>query len=414
MERRKPKEYSDIGFKEVFLWPVIIVVLATVLLAAFGAANILPGDGPEEATAYNELVTEFNAWPREQRELVCAIAKHEAATTLSGQMKKDLMLKLEDVPEKSKLDEWKELLPIASVTVIVLFFIAVVFFYWMKADNTYYFCDLPLDTAYGWFLLLMLLPAGWLFLLASWRRMRAAEKGVLRTLRILNGEEKWPDKESLTMEKPLRRATYRKQAKDDFVKMRTKNSERREEKLKEAVEEKEDRLRSYSAEIVKVQRSLGKAQAKLREFQTTKPSEDISRSEALAEWDQLLQMRGVTRVSVENDKEVSNSQFVAIIIKARVPYEGILYDFGDYEVRLYSYGDFEINLLRSGAIGSGVMLYETRKGFCFGDRYSEIKEYMSQGRILEAMTLIVDSLHTVNPESEHKISGRYRRVKLKK
>ncbi len=141
----------------------------------------------------------------------------------------------------------------------------------------------------------------------------------------------------------------------------------------------------------------------LENAETSKQAHD----RALREWATIREMRGVASLRAEK-------RCLAIKVDVRVPYDGELYDFGDYLIKLYP-NDFSCKRLRSGKrldATSNAPDYNESSGFCFGERRSLIQKYVEKAQYLEALTLMIDSLHSVNgPDVERKIPNCFRKAK---
>ena len=83
--------------------------------------------------------------------------------------------------------------------------------------------------------------------------------------------------------------------------------------------------------------------------------------------------------------------------------------------RMWVLSDFSCKRLRSGKrldAASNAPDYNESSGFCFGRRRSLIQEYVEEAQYLEALTLMIDSLHSVNdPDVEREIPNCFRKAK---
>ena len=91
-------------------------------------------------------------------------------------------------------------------------------------------------------------------------------------------------------------------------------------------------------------------------------------------------------------------------------YKNILYDLGDYEIKIDKDGPFSARMIRSNIKGcEGYSIYGTRN-FCFGDRQYEIRDYLGQGRLIEAIELIIECLNYVNVCDREALPDRYEAI----
>ena len=144
-----------------------------------------------------------------------------------------------------------------------------------------------------------------------------------------------------------------------------------------------------------------------------KTRDEIERR-AEEEWNAIREMRGVMGLSVKKERG-EKSKKLMIYVRVQVPYDGELYDFGDYQIRLLG------NSSRCICVRSGIRKDATSRApayssgvgdsFCFGSRRDEIDSYMWRGRYVEAITLMIDCLHSVNgADVEAKIPYCFRKV----
>ena len=176
----------------------------------------------------------------------------------------------------------------------------------------------------------------------------------------------------------------------------------------------------YRNGFQRTRKELTEAQQALENLRLESTTENALRAEQ--EWEQIRQMRGVYSLSTQKagpgkgkrDSKGRKLQKLLIGVRVRVEYDGELYDFGDYRIEIEG-TNFRAIRTRSGVRMNATDRspdYNESGGFCFGSRRYEIAEYIQKGRLLEAITLMIDSLHSVNSEEvEAAIPKCFRRVK---
>ena len=166
----------------------------------------------------------------------------------------------------------------------------------------------------------------------------------------------------------------------------------------ENIESTRHEMRGHAEQIQLLQREVNTETASLRKLERIEVSDDVvSIRQAENEFIKLLKMRGVVAVRAEDDS-------IYIRINVRVEYDGELYDFGDWLIMLYE-SHFESLRLRSGVRSDwgddGYPDYANGDDtFCFGERRESIEKFLQAGQHIEALTIIIDSLHSVNSDSD--------------
>ncbi len=409
---RRQNYVGDLDLGEILGAPIVIAIL--VLMAFYGALLAIGAfqwnEGQVEV--YNQKAEIFNNWPEEERQLV------KDLLDATGALKDDLKLPPKDPPidvGKIARSRWAGFVIILDLWVMCLH---VTLRYTFKRNEQFYWADLPLEKWEGKVLLAFILPACGPFWLIKRRKLRKirwaelAEKEECEEIDRLISED-WLLEEKQTEVK------LGEQAKKRYVEMRIMNQEKiradKERDLNSRINSDKSMLRDYGRKIAEYQQFVGKAQAELRDLQSQEMSAGASRAEAKLEWEQILKMRGVSSINIKTDAK-TRGKVIEILIKVRVPYKGALYDFGDYLVTFGTDG------MRNERVRSGVCknadnhrpYYPSGRGFCFGNRLSDIDRYTRAGRIVEALTLVVDSLHAVNDGDWEDIPGCYRKVETVK
>lgn len=410
MRKRDVKYCVDLDAHEIFLLPVLVTVVMAVIYTGAMLFAACSKDA-EEVAAYNQQVEAFNDLPRAEREVMKPLIEKWDSDFLDDK----LLGKMQDEPF-DMLAFLKRNMPLCALLVIAVFFVLVVVRYDSAKMKYYYFYDLPLGTAYGWFLLIMLIPVGWPFLLVSYLRARwatrsnkytQAEKEAVRALALVE----------LAAESNTQQVTIKGSAKKTFIQFRVQHFEDaqklRVKRLRAKVNSQKDEIAKLGKKIAELQRQLGESKAELKEAEAVIPSREATKREAELEWQQILKMRGVAELEVPK-KRKRDEQCLRILVKVRVPYKDVLYDFGDYMVTFFANG-FKCQQVRSGvrenAESRRPIYPDSEYGFCFGNRLYDIRDYVRHGQIVDALTLIIDCFHSVNDGDKIYIPKCYRQVK---
>jgi len=405
MNRREPKYYGDID--EVWCMPVTLAVIILVVAGIVFLLSCAVQTDAEDVKAYNVQVADFNTLPKSDREVFAPFCEK----TLDD----DLLLEPQELPLSAK-HMFTLAFPWFLLAEFAVCVISTFAYYWYRKGSRYHLADLPFDTIYGWGLFIVMLPIGWPFLLASrlimWcesQPTKHAEKAEVKRLA----------EEELTLESNLQTAKFDEPAKYAYIRFRTQHFRdsklQQEEQLREQIASKKTSLNEYGRRIKCLQRELGETKAALKQLEETEPSREATKIEAQSEWQQILEMRGVAKLTTSKRKAKSRDRFLRILIKVRVPYKNELYDFGDYEVTFFE-DHFTCREVRSGVklnhTNTTPTYPDSTYDFCFGPRRYEIEDYARSGRIVEALTLIIDCFHSVNPGHEEYIPGCYRKVQV--
>ena len=404
MEKRAPSDYRDIPPEEVLFKMLAIVFVCCIALSViiwgvyFYTDHLASTSNTEEK---NQKIETFNALPSDTRKIV-----KEVASGLDWVDDESNTLKLANAP-------W--IFPLSDANafqwgVILLTFIAMSFAvficYVVRKNRYYYLADFPLQTAYGWVLLIFCLPIGWPFLLVSYSRMK---HNPVITAALADEKKK---KLSATAE-PSAEPEKTEPDEDidaDFATLRVRLATLSKEEILDDLNKKiftvKDKLKRYGRYIQECQEQLGELQSRRnlveQHFTDYGP---MNKEKALEELAQIRQMRGVTRIILEQDGFTAQ-------VQVRVKYCNRMYDFGDFNVT-FSYNSVKTTETRSGVkeyASNYEPCYRIGNYFCFGDRASEINDYARRGHIIEALTLIIDCMHSVNPEDQKYIPECFRRV----
>ncbi|MFV0485212.1 MAG: hypothetical protein ACK5MU_03250 [Candidatus Saccharimonadales bacterium] len=399
--------HHDIECGDVFMRTLGAAIICIVI---FGLGVLISwGENTRKSDIeFNEYVTEFNALPESTRIVAAPFIKYELPEGKT-------VLEFKPVA-----DEYGTQLGGAMPTIIKLFLLVLslttFFSYWYEKNSSYFLADLPMRTPYGWVLLISMF-AGWPILIISFIRMMRCKyrREIKKEIEAI--EEQLED-DDLTYEKPnspIALARMRK-ARTRYINYRVDGRQKAIKHMHDettALEEAQRKdLQKLGEQIKRQQRLIGETLAEKQRLADVKVTEQETREKAMAEWDTIAQMRGVSVVSVKRPKG-EKIQPLTLDVKVRVPYKGELCDFGDYRV-VISGSKFSCTRIRSGVkvtASSNSPNYNESGGFCFGSGKHVITDYVRNGRLLEAITLIVDSLHSVNDKhDEAQIPNCFRRV----
>lgn len=161
-----------------------------------------------------------------------------------------------------------------------------------------------------------------------------------------------------------------------------------------------DLQKSLTGDIRETQAQLSRGRARLNSLEECEDTEpdDYSREQALNDFVQIKTMRGVHQVYIDGND-------LKIYVRVSYQYRGFLYDLGDYLISINMDGEFTAMRCRGTRGGYGSY------GFCFGERYYEIKRYSEGGRIVEAVELMIECLNYINRDDRKNIVEDYRAIR---
>ena len=365
----------------VFIVAVVLVLLLGFIVLSSRASSY------KAALSHNETAEAINSHVLEERKAILEFVTYDYdAETYLVEMNDPGLT-------------WRELLA-ENMSLITALFAVInsIGFFWAyvkEHDKSFFLADLP-RTFFG-FVLFCLMFVAWPIFAISWIRMRIyfsplrtkEREEVKRVARQRLDEERRAQKEVVTQRNNY--ISYRVGMCKDLERRQKESAEKRFRAAERALTELDAKMRDLGQKIIQAQTELGESRVELRRVEGLDYSLTATRKRAEDEWDALLQMRGVVDVTVRDEH-------VLIFVKVEVPYNGALYDFGDYEISLKQFY-WECKHKRSGRrldATSSYPDYSTGDGFCFGNRRNTIDGYVSCGRYSEAVTLIIDSLHSVN------------------
>jgi len=392
--------------KRIGKYFLIALVAGFLILVAFQIVLL-------EDQEQNQKVATFNAYSQRDRELILKFATIE---TDENQLMKIKDLESDQNMIDGELKILKALIVFALIVLPCLVFLG----YWKEKSNEYHLADLPFSRPYGWVLLLSMTGIPWLILFVARIDMHCQIKKFGQAIKKVQQKTNTAKKRKA---KPIQaekiyeicrqnaqtfdaiyqpifvsQATHRY---DNVYWYKTKEAEHNVSAAKRELTAAGERLQ-------KAQRSLNDAEAQLRQVKLeskTITKAQVSASTALTEWETIQAMRGVIKMSIPcKYTDDINAPFLVILVTVCVPYGKKIYDFGDYEIKLFP-SHFTCRRVRSGLLAT----YNSRNypnynqgsaGFCFGRRRDEIENHLRYGRIIEATTLIIDCLHSVNDEDD--------------
>lgn len=184
--------------------------------------------------------------------------------------------------------------------------------------------------------------------------------------------------------------------------------ERKVQSLRRSISDGEQTLRELGEEIKREQQARSTLMAELRQTEALIATSNESKETDLiqSEFDALLALEGVSGVRVIND-------MISVKVDVRVPYKGVRYDFGDWEIRVGQ--DYYFTRRLRSAVNPGwhglYPDYEWRDGeFCLGRREATISDFIRKGQFLEGIELIVATMHSVNKDDKPNIPRAFSEV----
>ena len=414
MIRRPRKYYRDIRLDYLFSGGVVsalfLVAVISVLISSLAFSYI--DSDYDSIVAHNETAKNFNALTLQERQI---IAKWDES--LEPLNSETLLMAMKLDPEPKKTRYLRTILITLAIDIAIA---SMIIFgsYYSERCSDYFMADLPFDTIYGWVLLIMMF-AGWPFLVISAIRMwiyfrpkRQAEKEAVENQAKIELSE---EQAYVLAQSPEIR--FPKKARKAYIQYRVKGCKQAQQKQIKAAEDKvaqtKRSISGHGEEIRRLQREYGEAKAELNRLTSIDDYVSITQAQAKAEWKALAEMRGVAKITAKA-KHGDRPDRIFILVKVRVPYRGDVYDFGDYQITLRG-SEFKCARLRSGVKinhTSTAPDYNESSGFCFGSRKSTITEYLEQGKTVEAVTLMIDCLHSVNADDEDDIPHCFRKVEV--
>ncbi len=192
-------------------------------------------------------------------------------------------------------------------------------------------------------------------------------------------------------------------ARDRYLALRTgvqrSEAEKRHRRLGSTIKTRRETARDLSLQIKAAQKEISVAEAErssIEESGILDETENGDPGQYLAEFEYIRSLPGVLGLGVEG-----NDLVVYIHSRVRAVTSGSLLDGGDWKVQCGS-SDWKITRVRAprGVTTGG--MYGT-SNFCFGDRASDVRTYMTSGNIGAALSLIIEGLNHVNPTDRPRV-----------
>lgn len=428
--RGKNESYYDLDAEDLFAPPVAVAIVVAVIVALIVGLYALEASGYNRSVpVHNERAATYNELSLEERQVIAGWTSDSSIDPETFTMS-EWATKPQFILKAAHGDEYTNFIPLYVLGFLAIFSVVTFGRYLYQKDSDYYLCSLPYGKPYGWILFFCMF-IGWPFMLISficmrvqcsklYQERRRKRQEARRQRRAANQQEqaevkRLAEDELVEAAKQLTRSPFPERAHYAFVayamngqpkayQSRLRENERRLQNAKE-------QLREAGEGVSQAQREIGSLQAQRAQIEATY-AQKTNRKSAEADWQAIKDARGVAAIVYNRRRKR-----LEVLIKVRVPYEGELYDFGDY--RLYIDG------------GSSCVCKEVRSGlklnhtstmpqyhihgnhFCFGGNLSTIEEYLKDGRYAEAITLVVECLHSVNDEeTARRIPNCFRKVSV--
>lgn len=381
----------------------------------------------------NEIVEIVNQLPVDER---------EDLTSYLGEELDDTTRRMPKVEPKSASAFFKQYSTPIWLTIIFIILtvasLATTWHYGAQKNDGYFYADLPYRGVKGtvMFLLLWISWPGMLISFFCMQKKRRKKQKLdqeraqtveqacemaTQQLGLAPAELAKLSSEEIdrVLEKVISQTLTRKIKEDnfeDFRKMRSRNNEHARstqadesrqhiERLQSAIKECAEKMQNY-------QREIGREQARLRELEKQPDIRAVSDEQIAREWQELQTMRGVYGI-------VIGDHDILLKVRVCVPYEGVVYDFGDYYVVLDPDVDHDgFVTARATEVRSGRIQYSKtrqaiyRKGesvFCLSN-LDLIHRYLRENNLIAATALVIDSLHYVNPGDRAAIPKCFRAI----
>lgn len=403
-------DYSDI--KASIIMPrvlgtmgVVIIVLAIITFFVWTSHNSTAKTN-SEFNVYAEAFNELSAEERKVIEPFMDSSYRDEIIEESG------LLPIKESDLVGLIAYSKRHLSLLIRLTLIIYSIVVFFYYLSRKSNYYHFADIPLKKPYCLFLFISMFVVWPIFLIGRIHMfikshpMAKAEKEDFNKQALKEAQREL----ILKAIKPRIKGPANQKAEIAYahyvVSGRERARQARIAEINASIFDVEMELKRRANGIREDQQRKSRLLAERKQLENAETSKQ-AHDRALKEWATIREMRGVASLRAEK-------RCLAIKVDVRVPYDGELYDFGDYLIKLYP-NDFSCKRLRSGKrldATSNAPDYNESSGFCFGERRSLIQKYVEKAQYLEALTLMIDSLHSVNgPDVERKIPNCFRKAK---
>ncbi len=426
--RQKGDSYYDIEADEVFPYPIATIIVVVVLCAVvIGLNALITAADNASALTHNERAAEFNVLSLEERQMIAAWTEDDdidPETYLMAEKDADVPLFL--LTQIHGRGNVVRMIPVYLGALVLIFSLCVFVRYWYCKGSAYYLCSLPFGEPYGWVLFCCMF-VGWPFLLISFVCLRVQQTEFFRERqkkRQAAHEARKREKEAVRQlaeeelaeaARRLTRPAFPERAHQALVTYivdgQPKAHAARIQEATQRVEDAKSQLQKAGENVRVAQQKLGYARAGLEQLEATY-SETHSHKKAESDWEAIKNARGVSSIVYNKMRKR-----LEILIKVRVPYDGELYDFGDYCFYIDGSAKCVCKEVRSGLKlnhSTTAPQYHIHGNlFCFGDSLSTINQYLRDGRYAEAVTLVVECMHSVNDSyTEREIPNCFRKVSV--
>jgi len=384
---------------------VVIIVLAVFTFLAW----IFHNDTARTNSEFNVYAEAFNELSAEERKVVEPFMDSSYQDEI---IEESGLLPIKESDLVGLIVYSKRHLSLLIKLTLIAYSIAVFVYYLSKKDNCYHFADIPLKKPYCLFLFISMFVVWPIFLIGRVHMFIKSHPKAKAEKKDLNKQALKEAQRELLLEatKPRIKGLASRKAEIAYthyiVSGRERTRKARIAEIDASIANVEQELKWRASSIREDQQRKSRLLAERKQLENAETSEQAY-DRALREWTTIREMRGVTSLRAEK-------HCLAIKVDVRVPYDGELYDFGDYLIKLYP-NDYSCKRLRSGKrldATSNAPNYNESSGFCFGRRRSLIQEYIEKAQYLEALTVMIDSLHSVNgPDVEREIPNCFRKAK---
>lgn len=366
------------------------------------------------AVQNNRTAQEFNSLSPQERKLITKYLEETEQEELRGS--KYLM----EIQNVTSIQPAKRFF--CGVLLILFCIISLYCFIQYRSHariNHFFLADLPFSQISGW-LMFGFCWIAWPCFLISFIRLKLydckiaiTEHEEVKRVAATELEREFQAKRGECFPKKARQSyiSYRTHSRADGIHHAIASTENK-------LQQEERNLKEYGNSIQRVQKEIGRLKAELRNLRELTCDDKINRQIAHHEWEQIIQMRGVIKAYTtrnnRKERKAKHANTLHIIIAVRLVYSGAMYDLGDYDVSITNNVRYCVTCCRSGKrlnATSTAPLYRYHGEFCFGNRKTAINEYFKEGRIIEMLSLIIDSLHYVNQSDEKRIPDCFRKVK---
>lgn len=283
--------------------------------------------------------------------------------------------------------------------------------------------DLPWQQAWPWVIAALLGPVAWIGFAISYAKLRMLPAGPHDIVdRNDRGRRDIPEA------KPVRpvyvkASSFPAYPSDEAAAAATYTSIRTgalTKRSQQRVEEIDRQLSLTDAEIKRLTERLRELHARRNILRAERQDavaaaeanfEEVDQEQIEREFNRLKDLPHVIAVQAEDGD-------VVVIVRAECTYEGKRYDLGDWKLtigpRYYRLGTSLLRERTRSDWHSGYPAYggdSVGGGFCFSGRATQLDEYYTSGRYLEAVALAINCITSVNAGDLEKIPSAFKQIK---